>query len=443
MKKMKTTIAATVALAACVSTQLFAQNTKEDTITFALTVQQQVSVSTSATVPNAGTWSAGPTHYKTISKKLTQVDILKAIAIVRHSNPSYYTSQAKLVLVQGELGGFWNLDDNLASSYADTNVYGGLTGTFNDAGLDISTASSTSISEYGDTFANLATGRHFLPVPAGYETTGQYPIGHMQPWGQIFVKDPGHKDSLGNPLCDNVTYFFALSVQECYDCFYLNSFISDANFVRTTTTTQNGPPCCSTTSHSFTGKGVDKYYLTLSFDNTQNNSFLNPSGYYDESENWHYYNDYAGYTGLHPSVGVADGLTPDLLPYVDLIKSGLGAPSPYEVRFTLNGIVTYSWAMKLVNSSDLSQDYVGTAVYSANGYGFIGLVCSLLTGTTTFSEKIVKATGCCEDIPWYDCWYGPGWDGGDGYYQGSGYDESPFNPQPALTYHNDSNWFIW
>src|ERR1035437_344890 len=46
MKKMKTTILTSVALAACVSTQLFAQNVKEDTITFALTGIQQVSVST-------------------------------------------------------------------------------------------------------------------------------------------------------------------------------------------------------------------------------------------------------------------------------------------------------------------------------------------------------------------------------------------------------------
>jgi hypothetical protein len=112
---MKTAIAATVALAACAGTQLFAQNIKQDTITFALTVMQQGSVSTSPSVANYGNFSTGPAYYKTVTKKMTQLDILKAISYVQHGrNAGYYTSQASLVLVQGELGGFWNIDDALA-----------------------------------------------------------------------------------------------------------------------------------------------------------------------------------------------------------------------------------------------------------------------------------------------------------------------------------------
>jgi hypothetical protein len=498
MNKMKTTIATTLALAACVGTQVFAQNTKEDTITFALTVQQQSSVSTSPSVANAGTWSEMPTHYKTATKKMTQTDILRAISIVMHGTAGYYTTQAKLVLVQGELGGFWNIDDALAQSYEDFDTLGALTGTFNEDGTDtyyyddsysgnaayyelddyfptgyyndletyIDTSARIDVADAGNAYARLATGRHFLPVPYTSDTenltAGEYPVGHMQPWGQIFVKDPGHKDSSGDPLCENVTFFFYLEVEECYDCFYLNSFISDANFTFKAGT-QSGPPCC-TAPDSLLGTGVDSYYLSLSFDNTRNNSYLNPAWTTNEdtSETGGYYYEYSGYAGLQPTAGVADGITPDLLPYVDSIRSQLGTPSPYETRFTLNGILTYRWKLQFVNSGDVAADYVGTGSYNANGYGFIGLVCSLITGNVTFTEKVVKDVGCCDDYPWYENWYGPGSDDNYGYFNpyidqlnyypyynivgGEAYDslyindlpyqnESPLNPAAALTRH--------
>jgi len=255
MKKMKTTIAATVALAACVSTQLFAQNIKQDTITFALTLQGQKSVSTSSAL-NAGNFSQGPLYYSTQKTPFGTGNLLKAISYVMHEhNAGYYTSQASLVLVQGELGGFWNINDGLAQSVKDVADNGFLYGSFNDCGSDDenpnygdlegtffpygpgeddngdlygfdftgvfggeSTFSTdipnfvdqnprTSISDGQNEYLRLDTGRHFLPVPwqsyesevgTPYETTGEYPVGHMQPWGQIYVKDPGHKDASGN-----------------------------------------------------------------------------------------------------------------------------------------------------------------------------------------------------------------------------------------------------
>jgi hypothetical protein len=421
MKKMKTTLAATVALAACASTPLFAQNVRECTITFGLTVMQQLSVSTSATAINAGNFSDGPTHYKTSTSKMTQTDILKAIAYVTHNrNPGYYTTQAKLVLSQSELGGFWNVSDQLAQAYADysqDNPYNAigttvdpwnfLEGTFVQNGSDANynLAASTAISASGgDTYAMLDTGRHFLPNPI----TGNYPVGHMQPWGQIFVKDPGHKDAQGNVLCENVTFFFNLGVEECYDCFYLSSYITDANFTDKPGA-QTGPPCCSTPS-TLLGKGVDKYYMELSFDNTLNNPYLNPVLYTNTADPAivEYYYPYVGFTGIQPTAGVADGTTPDLLRYSDPIRSGLGSPSPYEVRFTLAGIVTYSWNLQLINANDVYADFVGTANYQATGYGFIHLICSLLTGSVSFSEKIVKDVNCCDNLPWYSNWYGIG-----------------------------------
>jgi hypothetical protein len=97
---------------------------------------------------------------------------------------------------------------------------------------------------------------------------------------------------------------------------------------------------------------------------------------------------------------------------------------------------------------------VGTGSYSANGYGFIALTCQLLTGSATFTEKVVKDIGCCDDNPWwtsdyndpnYTSWYGPGdrYAYGDGYYDDDPMDESPLNPQVALTWHNTDDLFIW
>jgi len=527
MKKMKTSLAIAIALAAGVGTSAYAQLTKQDTITLALTLQGQASVSTSASALNAGNFSQGPLYYKTSTTKFTQANVLKAIAYVLHGKQSgFYTAQASLELVQGELGGFWNIGDDLAQSFPDYNgTFGLLDGSFNDDGSDTANFyyssltstffpyngygfdssgtydfTSTILNDLSDvdgsastgiaqgnpniSYARLDTGRHFLPVPwqsydsntltgVPYVTTGEYPVGHMQPWGQIYVKDPGHKDSSGNPLCENVTFFFDLEVQECYDCFYLSSFISDAQF-KNQAGTSSGPPCC-TAPGIITGKGTDHYYLTLEFDNTLNNSFLNPAVFTNDVEDVIYEYGYVGFPGVNPTAGVADGLTPDLLSYSDSIRSRLGTPSPYETRFSLHGIVTYSWTLKLINASDVAADYIGKATYAANGYGFIGLVCQLITGSATFTEVAVKDVGCCDDESWWDNvynsgygttltgWYGPGWDGSYGYFNpdfdqynpypyynivgGQTYDtdiatadlpdqsESPYNPAAALTRH--------
>jgi len=492
MKKMKTTIAATVALAACVGTQLFAQNVKCDNITFTMTLQQQQSVSTS-TALNAGLFSQGPLYYKTSSRSLVTKDLLTAISCVMHAKgnanaASVYSPKATLQLVQGELGGFWNINDYVAQSFPDTNIFdefgdenpgNGLTGTFNnDENADFNPYISSFYGELpsvffpsykdqygfdsggvgpfdfddviqnvvdnnarisisdgpgtgsggnpagGGAYVRLDTGRHFLPVPwanystsTPYNTTGEYPPGHMQPWGQIFVRDTAGLGTVDSPLCENVTFFFDLEVQECYDCFYLSSFISDSTF-KNVPGGNSGPPCCSTSSQ-ITGSGKDYYYLTLDFDNTVNNSFLNPSLATNGDDTVYYVYNYVGFTGVETTKAPADGLTPDILPYSDAIKSQLGVPSPAECRFTLHGIVTYTWSLKKINSSDTYYDYVGSARYAANGYGFISLFCGLITSATvSFTESIMPFTGCCTDIDpgWSYNWYGPGWDGGFGYF---------------------------
>jgi len=414
---MKKTLITAAALTACVGTSLLAQTqmAKEDVITFALTGQYQNSVS-STTSPNAGTWGSPPGYYKTASSKVATSYVIQCIGYVLHGNAGFYSSKAQLVLVQGELSGFFNITDELAAVGDPT------TGAPATPQSDNATSFTSTTLPGGGTVPRLASGRHFLPSPTiNPLLTGEWPPGHHQPWGQLFVQDPGKAGfSASNPLCENVTPFFSITIEECYDCFYLNSFISDATF-KFKSGSQTGPPCCSSPV-SLTGNGKDRYYMNLSFDNTLNNPYLNPAegnagylGNFGEADPTATdYNPYFGVTGVGSATLVADGISADLLPYSETIASGLGIPSPYEMRFTLNGIVTYTWALKTINKSDLQNDFVGSATYVANGYGFIALRCGYLTGTASIAEKIVPASNCClggmlKDGLWYDWWYGTGW----------------------------------
>jgi hypothetical protein len=403
---MKKTLITAVALAACAGTQLFAQNAKEGVITFALTLNEQASVSTSASTANFGNWSAGPQYYKSTTVKKTTTHVLQAISMVLYKNGGGFSPKAQLVLVQGELGGFFNVGPTL----------GDYTGPETDLALgneNMGTADTTDfLSTRDDLGAKLATGRHFRPNPLN----GLWPPGHHQPWGQIYVKDPGAAGhSTTDPLCVNVTFFFGFTVQECYDCYFLNSFITDSKFTYKSNTSQ-GPPCCGVPT-DLTGSGKDLYYLTLNFDNTSNNPYLNllNNAYIGNPGS-----AYAGVTGIGTTGLPGDGITPDLIYYIDSIRSSLVTGQrfvPNVLRFTLNGIVTYTWTMKKVNTADLVYDFVGSASYAANGYGFADLVCSLFTGTVSIAEKINKADNCCQDLPWYGVdphirsvgWYGIGW----------------------------------
>ena len=422
MKYIKSTLATTVALTACMGMQAFADNTKEGVITFALSLQAQKSVSTT-TGDNVGNWSQLPTHYKTAASRLTDKDLIHDISWVLHGKANYYSANASLVLIQGELSGFFNVIPGLAHSTPTTDP---LDGTFN---TDSSTGDNTALSAGTVTYVTLANGRNYQTN----SMSGAYPVGHFQPWGQIFVQDPKNA-ATGGLLCENVTYFFDMQVQECYDCFYLNSFITDASFnYKKTGGGSGGPPCCSlpVTSTLF-GNGRDRYYLTMSFDDTALNPYLDPADPMGV---------YTGNPGITPSVGNLDGTKPDGLTYVDAIKSGLGTPSPYEARFTLNGILTYAWNLKLINSSDVLPDFIGTATYAANGYGFIQLYCTLINGTGRIAEKVVKSSTCCTDIPWYDSWYGVG-SSGDPHDSGYVVVEEGYGPTTeenvplSLSYHN-------
>jgi hypothetical protein len=263
--------------------------------------------------------------------------------------------------------------------------------------------------------------------------------------------------------CENVTFFFSFKVIECYDCFYLNSFISDTTFsFKPGHTVVQGPPCCSGSVPSqLGGQGKDSYYMTLVFDNTQNNPYLQagPDGTAPNPAYVGYQGGpYPGILGLMPNNGVQfdptvinplvqpfllaslDGNTPDFFIYKDKIISQLGTFSPNEVRITLHGIVGYKWTLRQLNSTDLVRDFVGTANYNATGYGFIGLFCGLLNGSVGIAESIVSSSKFCADLPWNgnstpdDSWYGVGYDA-----LGNSADrtttDSPVNLPVDLTYH--------
>jgi hypothetical protein len=423
MKKMKTTAIA-IALAAGVGTPAFAQ-VKQDIITITLSGTQQTSVS-DTTAQNAGTFSAGPKFYKDGPSKLTDQNIIQYIAFTKHGNTGFYAhsgSTPHLVLVQGELSGFFNITPDIGHSLA---LYSGgiLDGEFDSSDSD----SDTSLAFSSDsTFVALDNGRNMLLNPID---SSEYPIGNHEPWGQIYVQ---YVNSSGQLDCDNVTYYFAVSVEECFDCFYMNSFMSTATF-SSKTGSQVGPPCCSVSS-ALVGKGVDKYYMTFSFDDTINNPYLD-----EASSCW------AGDDGL-VAFFPGDGVDPDTIDYSDQIVSHLGKNEPNIARFTMNGIMTYSWTLNFYSTTEsTSPDFLGTGSYSASGYGFVGLFCNLYTGTATFSEKLVKAGACCTGDDWASSWYGIGaeyvaMDESPGYQSvyDSGLYATPVNTSVDLTYHENFN----
>lgn len=383
-----------MAVTALVAHEVFAQNVKNAVITFSLTAQEQASVSASRAANNAGTWEAGPLYYKTGKAKLTALNVIQCIAKVLRKNPGYYSSKAALVLSQSELSGFFNVGTDLGEERFPSNSVPAA----KPGGPYAATPFASTIDGL---VTHLDNGRHFKPNP----NTGSWPPGHHQPWGQIFVQDPV------KGTCDNVTFFFSLTVEECYDCFYLSSFISDSTFVVKSGGVV-GPPCCGT-SVNLLGNGQDYYYLHLFFDNTSNNPYLN-------SASEAYVGVEGRYAGIEPVDAEdfdlpSDGLTPDLLVYNSAIASGLGKFEKYIMRFAIRGIVTYKWSLKFINSSDVLPDFVGKAVCNANGHGFIALTCQLLTGSAAITEAVARISACCINQPWYDdggdsSWYGTGWD---------------------------------
>jgi hypothetical protein len=229
------------------------------------------------------------------------------------------------------------------------------------------TGNAKLVVEDGNWSGFAANNTNGVNLPNGMNT-GLGAAGKQQPFAYIFLKDGTN--------CINVSAFFAFQVRECYDCFYLNSFVTDSKYGFTTTTkitTIPGlQPCCNTVTNITTtingsGNGTDKYYFTLVFDNTINNANLAAHGI----------------TGLAPR---EDGITPDVAP------SGYVPTDPSVLRFTLNGILTYTWRVASISGS-LAQ--IGSVSYSANGFGFIAKSCNLLSGTVSVSEAAVATKNCC------------------------------------------------
>jgi hypothetical protein len=312
---MNKTLIAALIVSAGLGSQAFAQKIKQGTITLSLTRQYQLSTNLTVSGGEPTKWQA-----KTKTAKVTQASVLSAIGVViKHG----FSSKAQLVLVDGELSGY----------------FGG---------------SET------DSLVQLPEGQNSYPAP-----------GLFQPLGQIFAKD--------GTYCTNVTAFFRIKVQECYDCFYLNSFVTDSTFQRKAS---DAPPCCSP-AFTASGSGTDKYYVTLSFDNTVNNSMLVRKELVAAA------GDVPAHLvevpiGLDPH---DNGITPD-------DDTGYAAFDTAVCRFSLNGIVTYKWSFKPLASG---QDtvFIGTASCPATGYGFIAKTCCLLTGSWSIAEKALDASSCC------------------------------------------------
>jgi hypothetical protein len=397
--KMRKKLIIALVLGACVGTQAFAApavyQTKEGVINFALTRQYQYQPNTTVFIP-------APTTYVTKTAKITSASVIQAISEVLYGTPNHFTPKAVLILGKGAEMQNYYYNGALTPSTSTMGYYdnlnhnpelSGFFGTFDPSDWMFDASQNGNVA--------LDNGRnHHLNTNSVNGEFVAAPTGLSEPWGQIWLKDTGQTDPVtGLTLCVNVTYFFDLQVQECYDCLYMNSFVSDAKFKNGAI---NGPPCCSPTITQ-SGSGVDKYYLTLIFDNTANNPHLNYNqwndytnefyvdlGYYSESFAFPNYNG-----GLYET---DDGVHPDGLDQNEAVGVDFHPYDTYTMRFTLNGILTYKWTLKSLNPGDEWPDFIGSATYPATGYGFVSKVCNMIDGTVTIAERLVADSDCCSVI---------------------------------------------
>lgn len=339
----KALIGAVIIAAGLTSTAL-AQSPKQGVLKVAL--QRQYMMNTNFTSAKMVWW--------TKKDKITEKSIIQAIGhVLGHT----FSSKAQLIMEEGLLGGFQN-------PWSDDYSY-----------------------PHGLTFPrfNYVMGSAAQGVNQVDEGDDEIP-GKFQPLGWIFIRDVAA--SLYTFV--DVTPFFNVSVHECYDCFYLNSFITDTTLKFGEV---QGPPCCGDDSIT-SGKGTDKYYMCFEFDNTYMNPRVEDNdefGLYSQGGEW--IRDLEATT----IKTLEDGITPNSPAYIDRTMD------TKSLRFRVCGIMTYKWALK-------ESQFVGTGTLPASGYGFIKKVCSMLDGKVTVSEYIAgtksktPAPSDAFETDWYDMW---------------------------------------
>jgi hypothetical protein len=178
---------------------------------------------------------------------------------------------------------------------------------------------------------------------------------------QFIVKD---WDAAGKNviLCTNVTPFFVIDESYCLFCWDTWDRVTDG-YINNNTTVDP----CITSGCDKKGSGVTRYYLTIRFNNTYRNTRL---------QAW-LENDYPI---SHPNgswIGTAD--------------------RSYTLDFVLNGIVTYNWTFKNLNTGANLTPAVpmGTHNMPATGYGYSPF-CGHYLGTVTITEKATLVEQICD-----------------------------------------------
>jgi len=313
----KALIGAIIIAAGLTSTAL-AQTPKQGLLKVALNRQYEYSTNYN---PSQMVW-------KTKKDKITEKTIISALGAVLGHN---FTSKAQLTVEEGILGGFQNVDSE--DGFPPGITYPQFTSAAGGARVGVNQVDA------GDG-----------PIPGKY-----------QPLGWIFVRDI----VAGVYVFVDVTPFFNVSVHECYDCFYLNSFVTDTTFKFGQVT---GPPCCGSSSVT-SGKGTDKYYMCFEFDNTVANPRVatgDTFGLYSAGGEW--LRDLEA-TMLDPA---EDGITPNQAPIYQRFDQSV-------LRFRVCGIMTYKWTLK-------ESQFIGAATLPSYGYGFVKKVCSMIDGKITVAE---------------------------------------------------------
>jgi hypothetical protein len=188
---MRKTLLAALIVSLGVAGQAYAQKIKQTSLNFSLTRQYESSTN----------FSSSKLQWRTKTAKISNASILSSISAVTGKS---FSSKALIVLAGGELGGFYGAWPDILGQTVVSLPNG-----FNRAVID---------ADLVEVWETLWPAGLWQPAMDRLYDVDQT----LAPLAQVYVQD--------GDACYNVSPLFYITVQECYDCFYLNSFVTDTTF---------------------------------------------------------------------------------------------------------------------------------------------------------------------------------------------------------------------
>jgi len=335
---MRKTLIAALIVTAGVATQAIAQHIKQAEISFALNDQYQYRVydnNVLATNTLPAFFNCADTIKYTSAKQ--KVDTKRVIGAIGDAYGEVFTTKAKLTL--------WYYENEIKAPpyppYLIAPYYNGPRDGMTDAIID----------------PMLIWPNEAQIDWVEYDTTGEGTIVNW-PKAWVYISDVNNADP--DLRCVDVTPFFSIEESYCYFCWDTVDRVTDGSITLGTTT--GGDICIgATTTCGTKGSGTTRFYLSVKFNNTINNIWLSE-----------YYTD-----------------IPVIIPEPDRLNVA------NVLIFTVNGIVSYKWSYKALDSGAGVVPFGTMTMSQAGGYGAIPW-CGHFSGSLKITEVSILSDNAPE-----------------------------------------------